>query len=74
MIIINPNLVGRREVRCLLLVQCPIYMPQQTAHALNDIAPNRWDKMQLHELTQSMRKKRYEICKLPKQNTYNCTT
>ena len=24
---------------------------------LNDIAPNGWEKMQLHELTQSMRKK-----------------
>ena len=24
---------------------------------LNDIAPNRWEKMQLHELTQSMRQK-----------------
>ena len=24
-------------------------------HTLNDIAPNRWEKMQVHELTQSMR-------------------
>ena len=24
---------------------CPIYMSPQTAHTLNDIAPNRWEKM-----------------------------
>ena len=35
--------------------QCPIYMSPQTVHTLNDIAPNGWEKMQLHELTQSMR-------------------
>ena len=109
MIIINPNLVGKREVRCNLklehmmlsiideismvgfkqfqsmnqtmcalkgtidgnwgdicvlavgnlyqlppLGQCPIYMSPQTVHTLNDIAPNGWEEMQLHELTQSM--------------------
>ena len=32
-------------------------MSPQTVHTLNDIAPNRWEKMQLHELTQSMRQK-----------------
>ena len=37
--------------------QCPIYMSPQTVHTLNDIAPNGWEKMQLHELTQSMRQK-----------------
>ena len=37
--------------------QCPIYMPPQIVHMLNDIAPNGWEKMQLHELTQSMRQK-----------------
>ena len=37
--------------------QCPIYMSPQTVHSLNDIAPNGWEKMQLHELTQSMRQK-----------------
>ena len=37
--------------------QCPIYMPPQIVHTLNDIAPNGWEKMQLHELTQSMRQK-----------------
>ena len=44
---------------CLLppVGQCPIYMPPQTVHTLNDIAPNGWEKMQLHELTQSMRQK-----------------
>ena len=35
--------------------QCPIYMSPQIVHTLNDIAPNGWEKMQLHELTQSMR-------------------
>ena len=35
--------------------QCPIYMSPQTVHTLNDIAPNGWEIMQLHELTQSMR-------------------
>ena len=37
--------------------QCPIYMSPQNVHTLNDIAPNGWEKMQLHELTQSMRQK-----------------
>ena len=32
-------------------------MSPQTVHTLNDIAPNGWEKMQLHELTQSMRQK-----------------
>ena len=53
--------------------QCPIYMSPQKVHTLNDIAPNGWEKMQLHELTQS-RRQRYEVHKLPEQNTYNCTT
>ena len=35
--------------------QCPIYMSPQIVQSLNDIAPNGWEKMQLHELTQSMR-------------------
>ena len=29
----------------------PIYMSPQTVHTLNDIAPNGWEQMQLHELT-----------------------
>ena len=37
--------------------QCPIYMSPQIVHTLNDIAPNGWEKMQLHELTQSRRQK-----------------
>ena len=37
--------------------QCPIYMSPQIVHTLSDIAPNGWEKMQLHELTQSMRQK-----------------
>ena len=37
--------------------QCPIYMSPQIVHTLNDIAPNGWEKMQLHELTKSMRQK-----------------
>ena len=37
--------------------QCPIYMSPQIVHTLNDTAPNGWEKMQLHELTQSMRQK-----------------
>ena len=37
--------------------QCPIYMSPQTVHTLNDIAPNGWEKMQLHELKQSTRQK-----------------
>ena len=39
------------------LGQCPIYISPQIVHMLNDIAPNGWEKMQLHELTQSMRQK-----------------
>ena len=52
--------------------QCPIYMFPQTVHTPNYIAPNGWEKMQLHELMHETKK--YEICKLPEQNTYNCTT
>ena len=37
--------------------QCPIHMSHQIVHTLNDIAPNGWEKMQLHELTQSTRQK-----------------
>ena len=37
--------------------QCPIYMSPHIVHTLIDIAPNGWQKMQLHELTQCMRQK-----------------
>ena len=37
--------------------QCPIYMSPQTVHTLNNTAPNGWEKMQLHELTQSTKQK-----------------
>ena len=33
-----------------------IHVPQ-TVHTLNDTPPNEWEKMQLHELAQSMRQK-----------------
>ena len=51
--------------------QCPIYMSPQTVHTLNDIATNGWGKLQLHELTQSMRQK-----DMPFVNCLNkiCTT
>ena len=39
------------------VAHCPIYMSPQTVHTLNDIAPNGWEKVQLHELTQNMRQK-----------------
>ena len=32
-------------------------MSPQTVHTLSDIAHSGWEKMQLHELTQSMRQK-----------------
>ena len=32
-------------------------MSPQTVHTINDIAPNGWENMQLHELTQSKRQK-----------------
>ena len=54
--------------------QCPIYMSPQIVHMLNDIAPNGWEKMQLHELTQSMRQKDMKFVNCPEQNTYNYTT
>ena len=41
--------------------QCPIYMSLQIVYMLNDIAPNGWEKMHLHELTQSMRQKYLNI-------------
>ena len=53
--------------------QHPIYMFPQIVHTLSDFAPNGWEKMQLHELTQNMRQKIYEVCKLPEQNMCNCT-
>ena len=37
--------------------QCPIYMSPQPVNTLINIAPNGWEKMQLYELTQSMRQK-----------------
>ena len=43
--------------------QSPIYMSQQTVHTLNDIASNGWKKMQLHELTKSMRQKDMKFVK-----------
>ena len=43
--------------------QCPIYISPQIVHTLNDIAPNGWEKMQLHELTQSMRQKDMKFIK-----------
>ena len=41
----------------------PIYMSPQTVHTLNDIAPNGWKQMQLHELTKSMRQKDIKFIK-----------
>ena len=37
--------------------QRPIYMAAQTINTLNGFAPNGWEKMQLHELTQTMQQK-----------------
>ena len=54
--------------------QCPIYMSPQTVHTLNGIAPNGWEKMQLHELTQSMRQKDMKFVNCLNKNMYNCTT
>ena len=36
---------------------------KQTVHTLNDIAPNGWEQVQLHELTQSMRQKDMKFVK-----------
>ena len=35
----------------------------QTVHTLNEIASNGWEKMQLHELTQSMRQEDMKFVK-----------
>ena len=52
------QLMATGEIYVYLAVgQCPIYMSPQIVHTLNDIVPNGWEKMQLHELTQSMRQK-----------------
>ena len=53
--------------------QCLIYISPQIVHMLNDIAPNGWEKMQLHELTQSMRQKDMKFI-VSEQNMHNCTT
>ena len=34
--------------------QSPIYISPHTAHALDDFAPNGWQDMKLHELTEIM--------------------
>ena len=34
--------------------QCPVYMSPHTINTLNDFAPNGWETMKLHELTQTM--------------------
>ena len=36
------------------VAQSPVYMPPHTVKTLNDFAPNGWEKMKLHELTQIM--------------------
>ena len=37
--------------------QSPVYMSPHNVQSLNDFAPNGWEQMQLHELTQIMRQK-----------------
>ena len=37
--------------------QCPIYISPHTAHTLDDFAPNGWEDMKLHELTEIMQQK-----------------
>ena len=34
--------------------QSPIYKPPEMIHSLNNFVPNGWEKMKLHELTQTM--------------------
>ena len=34
--------------------QSPIYISPHTAHTLDDFAPNGWEDMKLHELTEIM--------------------
>ena len=42
--------------------QCPIYISPHTVHTLDDFAPNGWEDMKLHELTEIMQQKRYTFC------------
>ena len=37
--------------------QSPVYMSSHNFQSMNDFAPNGWEQMQLHELTQIMRQK-----------------
>ena len=37
-----------------LVGQSPIYKPPKMIYSLNDFVPNGWEKMKLHELTQTM--------------------
>ena len=39
------------------VAQSPIYMPPQTVRTLDDTAPNGWEEMKLHELTEIMQQK-----------------
>ena len=50
-------------INSLLLVSAQYTCPHKTVHTLNDIAPNGWEKMQLHELTQSMTQKDMKFVK-----------
>ena len=51
--------------------ECPIYAAPKNINSLNDSAPNGWEEMMLHELTQIMQQN--GICSLPQQNTYEST-
>ena len=37
--------------------ECPIYTTPKNIYSLNDFAPNGWEEMMLHELTQIMQQK-----------------
>ena len=43
------------------VAQSPIYKAPEIIHTLNDFVTNGWEKMKLHELTQTMQQK---ICSL----------
>ena len=52
--------------------ECPIYTTPKNSNSLNDFAPNGFEEMMLHELTQIMQQKD-AISSVPKQNMYEST-
>ena len=54
--------------------QCPIYISPHIAHTLDDFAPNGWENMKLHELTEIMQQKDIHFAQNLNKNLTSSTT